>query len=344
MTELIIKPEFQDLIAPLTTAEYKILEESILKEGCREAIITWNGIILDGHHRYKICREHGISFVSTEVKNQGVTNETTAKIWMVLNQVGRRNLDKTQKAVIYGEKLEALEAVAAAERRKARQFTHEHQPGKEEDTDKEVLPEPLNDNEDLHNPRGQARDKAAKNLGISGRLISEVKLVRQEAPELLPKMAAGELYAEQAVHIAKTKDPEKKANKIKSVLSVEGKEEVQKRAKEIREAEKKEREDFKLQHQNNLLEQAAAAKGFTKQEEDPKETIRKVAAKAEADKATEEYKEKDIILKQEIGATLDTWIVKGYDIYWITKAFAEVLRAREKYPQGKHAPEAFGHH
>lgn len=36
-----ILPELKALIPPLTIAEYDLLESSLLKEGCREAIILW---------------------------------------------------------------------------------------------------------------------------------------------------------------------------------------------------------------------------------------------------------------------------------------------------------------
>ena len=53
--ELQIDDEFASLIPPLTADELSRLEQSIIKEGCREAIITWNNIIVDGHNRYHIC-------------------------------------------------------------------------------------------------------------------------------------------------------------------------------------------------------------------------------------------------------------------------------------------------
>ena len=31
------------------------LEDNLLQDGCREPISLWEGIILDGHHRYEIC-------------------------------------------------------------------------------------------------------------------------------------------------------------------------------------------------------------------------------------------------------------------------------------------------
>jgi len=40
-----INDNFKKLIPPLTESEYAELEQSILAEGCREALITWNGWI-----------------------------------------------------------------------------------------------------------------------------------------------------------------------------------------------------------------------------------------------------------------------------------------------------------
>jgi hypothetical protein len=47
-----IKEEFKKLIPPLTTEEFKQLEQNCLDEGIREKIITWDGFIIDGHNRF----------------------------------------------------------------------------------------------------------------------------------------------------------------------------------------------------------------------------------------------------------------------------------------------------
>ena len=54
--ELIIDPEFKELIPPLTAEEYSGLEQSIIAEGCREPIITWDNIIIDGHNSIGFVR------------------------------------------------------------------------------------------------------------------------------------------------------------------------------------------------------------------------------------------------------------------------------------------------
>jgi hypothetical protein len=52
-------------IEPLTESEYQALERSILTEGCRDALVLWQDVLVDGHNRYQICQEHGIPFKAT---------------------------------------------------------------------------------------------------------------------------------------------------------------------------------------------------------------------------------------------------------------------------------------
>lgn len=55
---LIIDSEFEVLLPKLADSEYEGLKEDIKKHGCRDPVIVWkdHNIIVDGHHRYKICR------------------------------------------------------------------------------------------------------------------------------------------------------------------------------------------------------------------------------------------------------------------------------------------------
>jgi hypothetical protein len=48
MQDLKIKEEFKKLIPPLSKEEFAQLETNCLDEGIREAIVTWNGFIIDG--------------------------------------------------------------------------------------------------------------------------------------------------------------------------------------------------------------------------------------------------------------------------------------------------------
>ena len=91
---LTIDPEFRDLIPPLTPEELAMLEESIIVNGCESPLIVWNGIIVDGHNRYTLCHKHGIPFA---VQEKQFSEREMVIVWMLQNQLGRRNLNNFQK-------------------------------------------------------------------------------------------------------------------------------------------------------------------------------------------------------------------------------------------------------
>lgn len=101
MKELIIDKEFQGVIPALTDQEREQLETNILTEGIRDPLIVWNGILIDGHNRYEIAKEHGIDFDVVEME---FGSRAEAMAWAVHNQLGRRNLTNQQKCEL-GRKL-----------------------------------------------------------------------------------------------------------------------------------------------------------------------------------------------------------------------------------------------
>jgi len=121
--ELIADPQLKSLIPPLSDSEYAALIDNISKDGCREPLTIWkdHSIILDGHNRYQICKEQNISFKVVEIE---LPDLTAAKIWMIKNQRGRRNLNESQRAML-AVKLAALYAEQAKERKGTRTDLHE---------------------------------------------------------------------------------------------------------------------------------------------------------------------------------------------------------------------------
>jgi N6-adenosine-specific RNA methylase IME4 len=97
--ELRIKEEFKKLIPPLTAEEFKQLETNCIDEGIRDAIVTWQGFIIDGHNRYKIATDWQLSFKTIE---KAFDSEYHVIEWMLVNQFGRRNLTETQKSYLRG--------------------------------------------------------------------------------------------------------------------------------------------------------------------------------------------------------------------------------------------------
>lgn len=105
-----ILKEIREYIIPLSDEELFQLEKNILKEGCREPLIVWRKtpsqlVLIDGHNRYKICEKHHISF---KIRELPFSDLHEVKVWMVENQMGRRNLTPDQMSYYRGLKYMAL--------------------------------------------------------------------------------------------------------------------------------------------------------------------------------------------------------------------------------------------
>jgi len=104
--KLKIDPDFKNFIPPLSTAEFKQLEENILSEKrCREAILIWKRFVIDGHNRYAICHMHNIPF---EISKLNFDSKEDALIWIAENQLGRRNLSNATRIDIASRMSEML--------------------------------------------------------------------------------------------------------------------------------------------------------------------------------------------------------------------------------------------
>lgn len=107
--ELRIDPEFEGKIPSLTAEEFQQLENNILADGVViNPIIVWDGVIVDGHNRYRIVNKHPEIRFSTCEKTFADRYEAIA--WICKNQLGRRNLTKEQKKYLIGKQYEAEKA------------------------------------------------------------------------------------------------------------------------------------------------------------------------------------------------------------------------------------------
>lgn len=104
MVKLRIDPEFQNLISALSQEEYELLEQNIIRDGCREPISVWNDVILDGHNRYRICMQHNIQFAIVQIR---MTSRQDAIAWICSNQLGRRNISDETRKYLIGKRYDA---------------------------------------------------------------------------------------------------------------------------------------------------------------------------------------------------------------------------------------------
>ena len=106
LQNLSVDPEFQSKIPPLTAEERSQLEANILEEGrLLNPLIVWKGIIVDGHNRFEILKEHPeIEYTILEKEFAG---REEAIVWICKNQLGRRNLTPEQRRYLVGKQYEA---------------------------------------------------------------------------------------------------------------------------------------------------------------------------------------------------------------------------------------------
>jgi len=105
-----VNEEYEKLLPKLPTEEYEALKKSIKEDGQHYLItVNPNGIILDGHHRFKICNELGIQ-PKYEVKF--FKNPLLEKKFVIESNLKRRHLNKFQRAKLILPLLEIEKALA----------------------------------------------------------------------------------------------------------------------------------------------------------------------------------------------------------------------------------------
>lgn len=187
MKELIIDSEFRDLLPPLPEDKRKQLEENILRDGIREPLTIWQGILIDGHNRYEIAQKHGLDFTTVE---KDFASRNDAMYWMIINQFGRRDLTTYDRSVL-ALKLKPIIAAEAKEKQ-AEYHGNQYQSAvpqifAEVQT---TTPHEKKKNENNRETNAQIAEKA----GVSRETIRKVeKIEAQATPEIKTALRSGDL-------------------------------------------------------------------------------------------------------------------------------------------------------
>src|SRR5213592_3627916 len=96
--DIVVNEELKAYIDPLTEEEEEALERSILLEGCRDALVLWGDVLVDGHNRYRICRKHDLPFQT--VQNTRFRSIEDVHLWMIDQHLGRRSISDFQRGVL----------------------------------------------------------------------------------------------------------------------------------------------------------------------------------------------------------------------------------------------------
>ena len=193
-----IDPEFQSLIPSLSSEEFHQLTENCKRDGILDSLKVWNGILIDGHNRYRIAEELDLNY---QIEEMEFPNREAAIRWIILNQFGRRNLSAYDRSVLALK----LKPVIAE---KAKEKQSEAGGAVRQKSDKAVV---------------DTKKELAKVAGVSHDTIHKVETIEKNAPESVKEaVRSGDVSINQAYrNIMQEQTPHPKTTKQKEYAEVQ---------------------------------------------------------------------------------------------------------------------------
>jgi hypothetical protein len=216
--DIVVNEELKAYIDPLSPQEYQALERSILAEGCRDALVLWGQVLVDGHNRHAICSKHGLPFQT--VQNTRFQSLEDVQLWMIDQHLGRRSLSDFQRGVL------ALRKREIATERRARAQAAAPAPAAQAPASGELAPAAAE--------LPDSREALARVARLSSAQVMQIeKIQKQAAPEVVAAVKAGEISINAAATVASLPVEEQVA------AAVAGKEELKQAAKRVRQSRRK---------------------------------------------------------------------------------------------------------
>lgn len=208
-----INEDLRAYIDPLTEDEYAALERSLLSEGCRDALVLWGDLLVDGHNRYGICQKHEIPF--NIIQNHTFKSIEDVHLWMIDNHLGRRSVSDFQRGVLALRKKEIVSTRVAK-------------------TQAQRPPDKLTGTDVSSQPEGEqplTREAIARAARVSSATLAQIeKIQKTAAPELVRAVKSGEISINAAVAVASL------SNEQQIAAVAGGKKELREAARQVREA------------------------------------------------------------------------------------------------------------
>ena len=222
--DIVVNEELKAYIDPLTAEEFEALERSILAEGCRDALVLWGDMLIDGHNRHAICRKHGLPFQT--VQNTRFQSLADVHLWMIDQHLGRRSISEFQRGVLALRKREIMaerRAQGATPRPVAATAGRESPTASVDRAEPEAL---------------DTREALAKAARLSSNQVVLIeKIQKQAAPEVVAAVKAGTISINAAAAVASLPAEEQVA------AAAAGKDELKQAAKRVRESKRKPRSE-----------------------------------------------------------------------------------------------------
>ncbi|WP_414610898.1 plasmid replication/partition related protein [Stenotrophomonas pavanii] len=222
--DIVVKEELKAYIDPLTADEHDALERSILAEGCRDALVLWGNVLVDGHNRFGICQKHGLPF--NTVQNTRFQSMEDVHLWMIEQHLGRRSVSDFQRGVLALRKRDILAA---------RKQVEQAQLQRESDGTADVADEG-EDSPPWEPAPKISRAELAREAKLSTSQVSMIERIHaQAAPEVVEAVKAGVISISAAAAVADLPEDEQRA------AAAGGKDELKQAAKRVRESKRKPR-------------------------------------------------------------------------------------------------------
>ena len=207
--QLIINPEYENLVPPISKQDFEELCKSIATDGLFESIwINSNGIILDGHHRYKAFTTLGKDANTIPTRIKDFTDPLDERKFVIECNLRRRHLQIHERAMLTNELLKI-------EQEKAKQRQEQGRPK----TDwKNLLENNLGkkksptSRKDTRTNRKRTRvnkssERAAKKLNLSGETLRKYQYIEKFGDkELVENMKKGWIKIHKAYKTLKNKE------------------------------------------------------------------------------------------------------------------------------------------
>lgn len=184
-----IDPEFQALIAPLAAEEREQLEANLVAHGCRDPIVVWHDLLIDGHNRFEICTRLQIKYRTVEI---ALPSRAHVLLWIEENQLGRRNLTDDQRAAI-GHAIKKRRAALAKTERAQKGRAHGGKATKEQIAERQ---DRLADTAVAkRSPRDRSQNAipaVAKQARVSERKLRAIAEIEKEKPAAVAAIRTGQ--------------------------------------------------------------------------------------------------------------------------------------------------------
>ena len=200
-----VSPDFECYSLAVTDEEEKFLRASLEAEGCREPlyILANDGAILDGHRRYRHCKELKIPFKTKALRFE---DRGAAQNWVIDEQLARRNLTDIQKKLLMGRRYRA-------EKKQGERADLEAESSKNTEKNGDLTSAQIEQKLDAATQIGEEYGVSSATVRRGADLADAVDSIAEVAPEVADAIESGQVKVTQSTVEAVAELPKKERRK-----------------------------------------------------------------------------------------------------------------------------------